>query len=183
MIEKLQGWFSRFLEVLWWYINPSKMYKLIITWSIQIYSWSFSWNNKRYFSTRANIYNTRQFNVFKTRIPTLSRCKLNSIPYKAKQLWDLLPENLKSSPSLTVFRNEMKLFECFKCPFNIWKIYVTSLGYCVLRNQFFSWVLTDSYLSVRNSDLKPYIYDVLRVTSIWSIRTTQICRLKHRREY
>ena len=49
-------WFSRFLEVHWWYINLSKMYKLIIKRSIQIYSWSFS--------TRANIYNTRQFNVF-----------------------------------------------------------------------------------------------------------------------
>ena len=49
IIEKVQGWFSRSLEVLWWYIKPSKMYKLFINRSIQIYSWSFSWNNERSF--------------------------------------------------------------------------------------------------------------------------------------
>ena len=37
------------------------------------------------FSTTANIYNTRQLNVFETHIPT-SSYGLNSIPYKANQL-------------------------------------------------------------------------------------------------
>ena len=40
------------------------------------------------FSARANIYNTRQFNVFETHTPTLNRCGSNSIPYKANQLWN-----------------------------------------------------------------------------------------------
>ena len=44
---------------------------------------------KDVFSTKANIYNTRQFNVFETYIPTLSRYGLNLIPYKANQLWNL----------------------------------------------------------------------------------------------
>ena len=86
------------------------------------------------FSTRANIYNTRQFNIFKTHIPTSNRYGLNSIPYKASQLWNLLPENFKSSPSLTLFRNEIKLWECFNCPCNIYKSYVPNLGYCASRN-------------------------------------------------
>ena len=68
------------------------------------------------FSTGANIYNTRQFNVFETHIPTSNRYGLNSIPYKANQLWNLLPENLKSSPSLTLFKNEIKLWLCLDCP-------------------------------------------------------------------
>ena len=55
------------------------------------------------FSTKANIYNTRQFNVSETHIPTSNRYRLSLVPYKAKQLWDLLTENLKSSPSLTLF--------------------------------------------------------------------------------
>ena len=54
------------------------------------------------FSAKANIYNTRQFNVSETHIPTSNRCGLNSIAYKANELWNLLPENLKSSPSLKV---------------------------------------------------------------------------------
>ena len=86
------------------------------------------------FSTRANIYNTRQFNVFETHIPTSNRYGLNSIPYKANQLWNLLPENLKSSPSLTLFKNEIKLWQCFNCPCNICKSYVPNLGYCVSRS-------------------------------------------------
>ena len=76
------------------------------------------------FSTRANIYNARQFNVSETHIPTSNRYGLNSIPYKANQLWNLLPENLKSSPSLTLFKSEIKLWQCFNCPCNICKSYV-----------------------------------------------------------
>ena len=84
------------------------------------------------FSTRANIYNTRQFNVFGTHIPTSNRYGLSSIPYKANQLWNSIPENLKSSPSLTLFKNKIKLW--FNCPCNICKNYVPNLGYCVSRN-------------------------------------------------
>ena len=62
------------------------------------------------FSSRANIYNTQQFNVFETHIPTWNRCGLNSIRYKANQFWNLLSENLKSYPSLTLFKYEIKLW-------------------------------------------------------------------------
>ena len=58
------------------------------------------------FSTRANIYNTRQFNAFETHVPTSNRYGLNTIPYKANQPWNLIPEKLKSSPSLTLFKTK-----------------------------------------------------------------------------
>ena len=94
------------------------------------------------FSIRTNIYNTisiiykiyNQFNVFETYIPTSNRYGLNSIPYKANQLWNLLLENLKSSQSLTLFKNEIKLWECFNCPCNICMSYVPNLGYCAPRS-------------------------------------------------
>ena len=85
------------------------------------------------FSTGTNIYNTRQFNLFETHIPTSNRHGLNSIPYKANQLWNLLPENLKSSPSLTLFKNEIKLWQCLNCLCNICKSYVLNWRYCVSR--------------------------------------------------
>ena len=50
------------------------------------------------FSTRANSYNPRQFNVFQTHITISNRYGLN-LPYKANLTWNLLPENLRSSPS------------------------------------------------------------------------------------
>ena len=86
------------------------------------------------YSTRASIYNTRQFNVFETHIPTSNRYGLNSIPHKANQLWNLLSENLESSPSLTLFKNEIKFWQCFNCPCNICKSYVPNLRYCVSRS-------------------------------------------------
>ena len=54
----------------------------------------------------ANIYNTRQFNVFETdilqvHIPTPNKYGLKSIPDKAKKLWNLLSDNQISFPSLT----------------------------------------------------------------------------------
>ena len=76
------------------------------------------------FSTRANIYNTQQFHASEIYIPTSNRYGLNSIHYKANQIWNLLPKNLKSSPSLTLFKNEIKLWQCFNCPCNICKSYV-----------------------------------------------------------
>ena len=80
------------------------------------------------FSIRANIYNTRQFIVFETHMPTSNRYELNSISYKANQLWNVLLENLKSSPSLTLIKNEIKLLQCFNCPCNICQSYVPNLG-------------------------------------------------------
>ena len=84
------------------------------------------------------------FNVFKTHMSTSNRYGLNSIPYKATQPWNLLPENLKSCPSLTLFKNEVTLWKCFNFPCNICKSYVGS-GYCVLRDWFFSCILASSW--------------------------------------
>ena len=86
------------------------------------------------FPTRANIYNTREFNVFETHIPTSNKCGLNSILYKTNQLWNLLPGNLKSSPLSVLFKNEIKLWQCFNCRYNIRKSYISNLGYCVSRS-------------------------------------------------
>ena len=61
---------------------------------------------------------------------------LNSILYKANQLWNLLPENLKSSPSLTLLKKEIKLLEWFNSPCNIFKSFVPNIAYCILGKHF-----------------------------------------------
>ena len=86
------------------------------------------------FSTSANICNTRQFNVFETYIPTSNRYGLYSIPYKANQHCNLIPEKPKSSLSLTLFKNEISLWQFLNSPCNICKSYVPNLGYWVSRN-------------------------------------------------
>ena len=108
---------------------------------------------KKVFSARANICNTGQFNAFQTHIPTLKRCGLNSIHCKANQLWNLLPENFKSPPSLTLFKNEMKLWEYFNCSSNLCSsdlrlLYFTQLAFLLHFRQFLIlvWVLSRSYV-------------------------------------
>ena len=122
------------------------MYKLFINRSIQIYSWYFSCPEtiNQVFSTRAYIYNTRQFNVFKTHNPNSNIYGFNSIPYKANQLWNLLPENLKSYPSSTLFKSKIKLWQCFNCLCNKCTSYVPNLRCCVPRSLIFSCILASS---------------------------------------
>ena len=55
-------------------------------------------------------YTTQQFNVFQIHITISNRYGFNLF-YKANLTWNLLPENLKSSPSWTVFKNNIK-WEC-----------------------------------------------------------------------
>ena len=113
----------RFLSYVW---KVTEVYKYIHGLSSEIMN--------EVFSTRGNIYNARQFNVFETQIPTSDRYGLNSILYKANQLWNLLPENLKSTSSLTLFKNKIKLGQCPNCSCNICNSYVPNLGYCVSRS-------------------------------------------------
>ena len=98
------------------------------------------------FETTLCVYwdNTRPFNVSKTLLPTSNRYGLNLIPYKFNNPWNLLHQNLKSFPSLTLFKNKTKLWGCFNFSCNIYKSYVPNLAYCVLHNQFFSYILTNS---------------------------------------
>ena len=124
---KATRWFPRSLKVFFCIKSLlTEVYKYINGLSPEII--------KEVFSTRANIYNITQFNVFETQIPTLNRPTLNSIPYKARQLCNLLPENLKSSPSLTLFENEIKLWDYFNSPRSICNSHVPNLGYRVLCN-------------------------------------------------
>ena len=88
------------------------------------------------FSIKANSYNKWQFNVFETQIRTSNRYGLKSILYKANQLWNLLPEYLKSSPSLTLFKKEIKLLEWFNSPCNIFKSFVPNIAYSILGKHF-----------------------------------------------
>ena len=109
--------YSGDIPILQRYINSllTEVYKYINCLSPEIIN--------KVFSTRQNIFDTRQFNVFQTHIP-----------YKANQLCNLLPKNLKSFPPLALFKNEVKLWESINCPGNIYKNYVPNKGYCMIRN-------------------------------------------------
>ena len=81
------------------------------------------------FQVRTNSYNIRNFNLFETPMPHSNRYGLNMISYRANQLWRLLPDDIKHSPSLSVLKNALKSWTCSSCPCNICRSYVPNLGY------------------------------------------------------
>ena len=81
------------------------------------------------FTIQRNINNLRSFNIFQTNIPRSNRYGLNSIPYRANQLWKILPENIKSSQSLSCFKDKIKNWCCNNCPCTICKTFIPNLGY------------------------------------------------------
>ena len=54
-------------------------------------------------------YNTRHYNLFVTDRPRTDRHGRNSIPYRANQIWNLLPRQIKNSANLDSFKLEVKL--------------------------------------------------------------------------
>ena len=83
----------------------------------------------RIFSTRQNVYNTRNFNIFETSMPHSNRFGLNSITYRSNQLWNLVPDNMKQSKTLASFKQALKSWKCLSCPCTLCKTYVPNLGY------------------------------------------------------
>ena len=59
------------------------------------------------FHLRQNTYNLRNFHVFATGVPR-NNCMLKSVVYRANQLWETLPFDLKNSCSLELFKKEFK---------------------------------------------------------------------------
>ena len=81
------------------------------------------------FKIRINQYNLRNSNIFYCDNPHTSRYGLKSISYRANQIWNTLPEELKNLPSLASFKNNIKTWKADKCLCNICKTYIANLGY------------------------------------------------------
>ena len=45
-------------------------------------------------------HNTRHYNLFVTDRPKTDGCGWNSIPYRANQIWNLIPHQIKNSANL-----------------------------------------------------------------------------------
>ena len=74
-------------------------------------------------------YNTRNYNLFVTDRPKTDRYGRNSIPYKANQIWNLLPGQIKNSANLDSFKLKIKQWRCAECPCTLCKTYLPNLGY------------------------------------------------------
>ena len=84
---------------------------------------------KEIFTIQRNIYNLRSFNIFQSSVPRKNKYGLNSLSYRANQLWNILPTSIKNSPSLGCFKSNINKWRCNNCPCGICKTYIPNLGY------------------------------------------------------
>ena len=60
------------------------------------------------FKLRENTYNLRNFHIFESQNPRTKKFGLDSIAYRTSQLWKNVPEEIRNSTSLPVFKEKMK---------------------------------------------------------------------------
>ena len=60
------------------------------------------------FKLRENTYNLRNSHMFESQNPRTKKFGLDSIAYRAGQLWKNVPEEIRNSTSLPMFKKKIK---------------------------------------------------------------------------
>ena len=81
------------------------------------------------FKLRENMYNLQNFHIFQTANTCLLKYRLDAIPYRARQLWQQVPIDIREAASLTLFKNRIKTWKCEDCPCRSCKIFIQNVGY------------------------------------------------------
>ena len=64
------------------------------------------------FKIRENTYNLRNFYIFESENHRAKKFGLDSIAYRASQLWENVPQEIRNSTSLPMFK-KVPLISCF----------------------------------------------------------------------
>ena len=54
---------------------------------------------------------------------------LETISYRAPQLWNLVPTEIKDAPFLSTFKEKIKSWYCGNGPFRLCKTYIANVGF------------------------------------------------------
>lgn len=83
---------------------------------------------KNVFPKRVLKCNIRSCRVTLLRNPRAKRYSFATVPYKATQIWSMLPARYKSLSSLGLFNFEIKHWHCSDYPYNIYRIFTDGVG-------------------------------------------------------
>ena len=85
------------------------------------------------FQFRENSYNLRNFQQLASYMKKTTKMGLETISYRGSQRWNLVPQEIKESPSFLIFKGKIKTWNCTNCPCRlchtflnvgfIWKIF------------------------------------------------------------
>ena len=80
------------------------------------------------FKFRENTYNLRNSYMFESQNPRTKKSGLDSIAYRASQLWKNVPEEIRNSTSLPMFKKKKNL-PLISCSCNCWRKYIHHVGF------------------------------------------------------
>ena len=67
------------------------------------------------FKLKENTYNLIHFHIFESQSPRTTKFGLDSIAYRASQLWKNVPEEIRDSTSLPMFKKKIKKVPLISC--------------------------------------------------------------------
>ena len=76
------------------------------------------------FQVRKINYNLRHFQKFANTKKNSVKMGLETITYRAPQLWNLVPTEIKDAPSLSIFKEKIKSWYCDNCLCRLCKTYI-----------------------------------------------------------
>ena len=88
------------------------------------------------FTTRDNIYNLKNFRELYCEKKKSIQYGTETVTYKAAKLWELLPYDIKNSPTLIEFQDRIKTWSQDNCPSRLCKPYLKNIGYIDIVNVF-----------------------------------------------
>ena len=81
------------------------------------------------FKLRENTYNLRNFHIFESQNPRIKKFGLDNIAYRASQLWKNVPEEIRNSTPLPVFKENIKKAPLISCSCNCCRKYIHHAGF------------------------------------------------------
>ena len=84
-------------------------------------------------------YNFRNLQEFQSERKRTVFYGLETISYRAPQLWTILPEEFKQRNTISLFKNDVRQWICNECPCGLCKIFVPNLGF--ISVQLLTWYL------------------------------------------
>ena len=113
---------------------------------------------KEVFKKRLLKCNLRNCRVTPFPNPKTKKYGIDTITYKAAQVWSTLPTRYKNLQSLDLFKSEIKNWHCSACHCNIYRIFVDGVGFInwnyeqfprgVLNNRQISWLYSRSLRNI-----------------------------------
>ena len=84
---------------------------------------------KNIFKLKENICNLINFHIFESQNPRTTKFGLDSIAYRASRLWKNVPEEIRNSTSLPMFKKKIKEVHLISCSCNCCRKYIHHVGF------------------------------------------------------